>query len=122
MAALRDARRAATVVFGDDLRPAAVLDWEIATLGDPLADVGTLMAYWPEAGEQQLRLGEPANLAPGFPSREQLAARVAAGLHGGRAPLRFVSPFQSFPAFRSSSSPLVAATTIGSFSAPMAGE
>jgi aminoglycoside phosphotransferase (APT) family kinase protein len=56
---------------------AAVVDWELCTLGDPLADVGTLMAYWPERGEQQLRLGEPANLAPGFPSREELAARYA---------------------------------------------
>jgi len=77
----------ATIVHGDYrldnmiLTPAgevaAVVDWELCTLGDPLADVGTLMAYWPEAGEQQLRLGEPANLAPGFPTREQLAARYA---------------------------------------------
>jgi aminoglycoside phosphotransferase (APT) family kinase protein len=77
----------ATIVHGDYrldnmiLTPggevAAVVDWELCTLGDPLADVGTLMAYWPEAGDQQLRLGEPANLAPGFPSREELAARYA---------------------------------------------
>jgi aminoglycoside phosphotransferase (APT) family kinase protein len=77
----------ATIVHGDYrldnmiLTPAgevaAVVDWELCTLGDPLADVGTLMAYWPDAGEQQLRLGEPANLAPGFPRREELAARYA---------------------------------------------
>jgi aminoglycoside phosphotransferase (APT) family kinase protein len=29
----------------------AVLDWELSTLGDPLADLGTLLAYWPAAGE-----------------------------------------------------------------------
>jgi len=77
----------ATIVHGDYrldnmiLTPAggvaAVVDWELCTLGDPLADVGTLMAYWPEHGEEQLRLGEPANLAPGFPSREELATRYA---------------------------------------------
>jgi aminoglycoside phosphotransferase (APT) family kinase protein len=77
----------ATIVHGDYrldnmiLTPAgevaAVVDWELCTLGDPLADVGTLMAYWPERGEQQLRLGEPANLAPGFPGRGELAARYA---------------------------------------------
>jgi aminoglycoside phosphotransferase (APT) family kinase protein len=77
----------ATIVHGDYrldnmiLTPggevAAVVDWELCTLGDPLADVGTLMAYWPQRGEQQLRLGEPANLAPGFPDREELAARYA---------------------------------------------
>lgn len=28
----------------------AVLDWELCTLGDPLADLGGLLAYWPECG------------------------------------------------------------------------
>jgi aminoglycoside phosphotransferase (APT) family kinase protein len=77
----------ATIVHGDYrldnmiLSPggevAADVVWELCTLGDPLADVGTLMAYWPERGEQGLRLGEPANLAPGFPPRGDLAARYA---------------------------------------------
>jgi aminoglycoside phosphotransferase (APT) family kinase protein len=56
---------------------AAVVDWELCTLGDPLADVGLLMAYWPDRGEQTIALGQPANLAPGFPSKEELAARYA---------------------------------------------
>jgi aminoglycoside phosphotransferase (APT) family kinase protein len=57
---------------------AAVVDWELCTLGDPLADVGLLMVYWPESGEE-VSLGQPANLAPGFPSREQLRRRYAEG-------------------------------------------
>ena len=56
---------------------AAVLDWELCTLGDPLADVGQLMVYWPERGEETIALGQPANLAPGFPTREEIAARYA---------------------------------------------
>jgi aminoglycoside phosphotransferase (APT) family kinase protein len=56
---------------------AAVVDWELCTLGDPLADVGTLMAYWPDRGEATIALGQPANLAPGFPTRAELAARYA---------------------------------------------
>jgi aminoglycoside phosphotransferase (APT) family kinase protein len=77
----------ATIVHGDYrldnmiLTPAgavaAVVDWELCTLGDPLADVGLLMCYWPKPGEETRSLGQPANLAPGFPSREQLAARYA---------------------------------------------
>jgi aminoglycoside phosphotransferase (APT) family kinase protein len=56
---------------------AAVVDWELCTLGDPLADVGLLMAYWPERGDDVVALGMPANLAPGFPSQAELAARYA---------------------------------------------
>jgi aminoglycoside phosphotransferase (APT) family kinase protein len=77
----------ATIVHGDYrldnmiLTPsgevAAVVDWELCTLGDPLADVGLLMCYWPKPGEETRSLGEPANLAPGFPSREELADRYA---------------------------------------------
>jgi len=73
----------ATIVHGDYrldnmiLTPAgavaAVVDWELCTLGDPLADVGLLMVYWPERGEEEpVALGQPANLAPGFPTRDEL--------------------------------------------------
>ncbi len=54
---------------------AAVVDWELCTLGDPLADVGLLMVYWPDAGDEMLALGQPASLAPGFPTREELRDR-----------------------------------------------
>ena len=77
----------ATIVHGDYrldnmiLTPggevAAVVDWELCTLGDPLADVGLLMVYWPQEGDETLSLGQPANLAPGFPSREELIGRYA---------------------------------------------
>lgn len=77
----------ATIVHGDYrldnmiLTPAgevaAVVDWELCTLGDPLADLGTLMAYWPDRGEAVVALGQPANLAPGFPDRDELVARYA---------------------------------------------
>jgi aminoglycoside phosphotransferase (APT) family kinase protein len=56
---------------------AAVVDWELCTLGDPLADVGLLMVYWPQAGEDEISLGQPATMAPGFPNREELQARYA---------------------------------------------
>lgn len=56
---------------------AAVLDWEIATLGDPLADVGYVLSTWPEPGE-----GGPAHrmspsIVAGFPSRAELLERYA---------------------------------------------
>jgi aminoglycoside phosphotransferase (APT) family kinase protein len=87
LAARIPAQGPATIVHGDYrldnmiLTPsgevAAVVDWELCTLGDPLADVGLLMVYWPEAGEETIALGLPATLAPGFPKREELRARYA---------------------------------------------
>jgi aminoglycoside phosphotransferase (APT) family kinase protein len=65
------------MILSDEGEVAAVVDWELCTLGDPLADLGTLMAYWPERGEGTIALGQPANLAPGFPTREELVARYA---------------------------------------------
>jgi aminoglycoside phosphotransferase (APT) family kinase protein len=65
------------MILTDSGAVAAVVDWELCTLGDPLADVGTLMAYWPERDSPQTSLGMPANLAPGFPTRRELAARYA---------------------------------------------
>jgi aminoglycoside phosphotransferase (APT) family kinase protein len=65
------------MILTDTGEVAAVVDWELCTLGDPLADVGLLMAYWPERGDDVVALGMPANLAPGFPTQEELAARYA---------------------------------------------
>lgn len=56
-----------------------VLDWEMATVGDPLMDLGTSLGYWVEAGDpveiQALRLS-PTNL-PGNPTREELVELYA---------------------------------------------
>jgi len=66
------------VVLGDDGRVAAVLDWEICTLGDPMADVGLLMVYWAEPGDGEPFLGQsPPTNASGFASRHQILARYA---------------------------------------------
>jgi aminoglycoside phosphotransferase (APT) family kinase protein len=56
---------------------AAVVDWELCTLGDPLADVGLLLVYWGEEGDGLIPLMHPATMAPGFPSREQVKQRYA---------------------------------------------
>ena len=77
----------ATIVHGDYrldnmiLSPegevAAVVDWELCTLGDPLADVGLLLVYWSEAGDEFMPLFAPATIAPGFPSRAEVKVRYA---------------------------------------------
>ncbi len=64
-------------MIGADGNVAAVLDWEICTLGDPLADMGLLMVYWTEASESSA-LGVAPTAVEGFPTRAELRARYAA--------------------------------------------
>lgn len=64
-----------TVVAGD-AHVAAVLDWEICTLGDTLADLGQLLVYWSEDGERSA-LQVSATAAAGFGSRGDLVERYA---------------------------------------------
>jgi aminoglycoside phosphotransferase (APT) family kinase protein len=59
---------------------AAVLDWELSTLGDPLADLGTTLAYWHDEGDAERdRIPVAAGLTawPGFPSAAGFAERYA---------------------------------------------
>lgn len=81
------ARSAAAVVHGDykldnvvfahtpPARLLAILDWEMATLGDPLADLGYLLVFWPEPGEEGLHGLTQPTAEPGFPTRAELIDR-----------------------------------------------
>lgn len=55
----------------------AVLDWEMSTLGDPLADLGMLFVYWPQAGEDLPATQSAVTMLPGFPTRSEVAERYA---------------------------------------------
>ena len=78
----------ATIVHGDyrlgntifaataPARLEAILDWEMATVGDPLADVGYMMIHWIEAGDSVGRFNlQSVTKLEGFPTRQQLVAR-----------------------------------------------
>jgi aminoglycoside phosphotransferase (APT) family kinase protein len=78
---------AATIVHGDyrldncmlaaDGSVAAVLDWEICTLGDPLADVGLLWVYWSDPDEDAVMPQASPTSLPGFPRKRELVERYA---------------------------------------------
>ncbi len=80
-------------VLGDDGTVIGVLDWEICTLGDPLADVGLLMVYWAEAGDPHLALDVAPTLAGGFATRAELADRYAAATGRNLGSLPFYVAF-----------------------------
>jgi aminoglycoside phosphotransferase (APT) family kinase protein len=63
------------VLVGPDDKVAAVVDWEMATLGDPLTDVGLLIVY-----QRMDRLGDGpmASDAPGYPAEAEVLAQYAA--------------------------------------------
>jgi aminoglycoside phosphotransferase (APT) family kinase protein len=78
----------ATIVHGDyrlgntmlasgaPARLIAIFDWEMATIGDPLADLGYMMLHWIQPGDRvgQFALQNVTSL-PGFPNREEMIAR-----------------------------------------------
>ena len=67
------------VVLDDALRVVAVLDWEMATVGDPLMDLGGALAYWVQADDDdvfRLSRRQPSDL-DGMPTREEVVARYA---------------------------------------------
>jgi aminoglycoside phosphotransferase (APT) family kinase protein len=63
------------MILTDEGEVAAVVDWELCTLGDPLADVGMLIVYWSEPGDDLIPLIDPPTQAEGFPSREEVRRR-----------------------------------------------
>jgi aminoglycoside phosphotransferase (APT) family kinase protein len=59
-------------LIADDGSVAAVLDWELCTLGDTLADVASLMTYWARPTDSFTPIDIAPTLADGFPERDQL--------------------------------------------------
>ena len=68
------------LVLDEQLQVVAVLDWEMATVGDPLMDLGGALAYWVQADDDELmRMSkrQPTDL-PGMPTRAQVVERYCA--------------------------------------------
>ncbi|MGQ0575368.1 MAG: phosphotransferase family protein [Pseudonocardia sp.] len=84
----------------DPGRIRAVLDWEMSTLGDPMADLGLLLVYWYHADETPVwaaaqHLASPTKL-PGFPRRPELAAAYARASGLDLDPLPWYVAFGTF--------------------------
>lgn len=66
----------ANVLYRPDApKLAAIVDWELASIGDPLLDLGWLMATWPDEGQDAIVAVEPSD---GFPAIGELVDRYLA--------------------------------------------
>ena len=65
-------------MLGSDGSVTAVLDWEICTLGDPLADLGLLWVYWSDPDEEAVLPQASPTALDGFPRKAELIERYAA--------------------------------------------
>lgn len=70
--------RPGNLAFGPDGAVKAVFDWELATTGDPLADLGWLAATWEDPGDEVPPATAGPSTVPGFPSRAEIIDRYAA--------------------------------------------
>ncbi|MBX9641410.1 MAG: phosphotransferase family protein [Mycobacteriaceae bacterium] len=79
------------VIFDASGAAAAVIDWDMSTLGDPLFDLGVTLSYWAQADDpdviHELRLAP--SLQPGFPDRNALAAQYFAAAGREAVPVGF---------------------------------
>lgn len=64
----------------DPTRIAAILDWEMCTVGDPLIDLGLLLCYWPQADDPEIFAGSlrSVTMLPGWLTRAEIIERYAA--------------------------------------------
>ena len=79
----------------DPDRCKSIFDWDMTTLGDPLIDVGTLLQYWPDAGDPTFPelTSHPGMLELGLPPRREIAERYAARTGADLTPLSWWTAF-----------------------------
>lgn len=76
-------------------RISGVLDWELCTLGDPLADLGYIGVYWTNPGLPNKRANDPSGLS-GFPTYEHLVERYAQRTGRDVSNIGYYRAFSSF--------------------------
>ncbi len=83
---------------GDATKIVGVLDWEMCTLGDPLTDLGTALAYWtdPQDPEEFQEIRSAPTTSPGTLTRKQLVERYAAATGRDPGDMSFYLTFARF--------------------------
>jgi aminoglycoside phosphotransferase (APT) family kinase protein len=80
----------------DEGRVSAVLDWEMCAIGDPLVDLGTLLAYWGSTGPPGTEAHQTVTMRPGWPSPDEIVGRYAERSGRNLSSIRFYEVFALF--------------------------
>jgi aminoglycoside phosphotransferase (APT) family kinase protein len=84
----------------DPGRIVAVLDWELSALGNPLSDLGSMLAYWAQADDDEVlvagRVIPPITALEGFPTRAEVIERYAARTGFDLSEIRWYVAFAYF--------------------------
>jgi aminoglycoside phosphotransferase (APT) family kinase protein len=83
-------------MVSSDGKIVAILDWEIATLGDPLADFAYALNAWAEPTDPHAALGDAATAIEGFSSRDELTSFYADKTGADLSNLPYYRSFNSF--------------------------
>lgn len=75
----------------------AVLDWELCTLGEPMADLGQLLGYWHDPSDPDPKNDSETTGLPGFMTQDELAERYATAMG---ADLETINYYRAFAAWR----------------------
>lgn len=96
-------QRRTTIVHGDfrvdncvldpSVNVLGLLDWELTTVGDPMADLGQLLVYWSEPGDSFTALHDPPTRAPGFSARAELRERYLSASGADESDVDFFTSF-----------------------------
>lgn len=93
--------RPGNLSFGPDGRIGAIFDWELATLGEPLADLGYLLASWGRPGDTVREITSGPTTLEGWPERDEILARYAERSGRGDRITGEADYFEAFARWRS---------------------
>jgi aminoglycoside phosphotransferase (APT) family kinase protein len=81
-------------MIGHDMGVAAVLDWELCTLGDVLADLGGMVMWWGDPTNNAPTMAEVPTLAEGYLTPDEVVARYDAASSRDLSDLPYYTAFQ----------------------------
>jgi aminoglycoside phosphotransferase (APT) family kinase protein len=85
--------RPGNIAYSEDGQAVAVFDWELATIGDPLCDLGHLLVSWSQPDDTVPPALDGPTTAGGYPTRDELIERYCAATGAARSEIGYYVAF-----------------------------